>query len=170
LSPPVPKPNPEGKKTHGGWVDEHGKQRAGVSGRDDASAGAWWQLQAKGMSSAREPTITSHVEAKLAAQMVKGGIQHVDVVLNNRPCPGLLGCDTLLPVLLPEGSLMTIHGRVTARRSREARSGRTRGLYGQEPPNDFSEGDPAIVVPTAEELDALIDRALEEQKAIASVQ
>jgi hypothetical protein len=36
--------------------------------------------------------------------------------------------------------------------------------YDQEPANDFSEGDPAIVVRTAAELDALINRVLEESK------
>lgn len=36
--------------------------------------------------------------------------------------------------------------------------------YDQEPANDLSEGDPAIVVRTSDELDALIDRVLEETK------
>ena len=36
--------------------------------------------------------------------------------------------------------------------------------YDQEPENDFGPGDPAIVVRTARELDALVDRVLEETK------
>lgn len=110
LPPSVPKPNPEGRKTHGVWVDEQGRRHFVLSGRDDVSAEVWRQLQAAGMSPARPPATIDHVEAKVAAEMVNGNIQHVDVVLNNRPCPGVLGCDALLPVLLPEGSSMTVHG------------------------------------------------------------
>jgi hypothetical protein len=58
----------------------------------------------------RKPVITTHVEAKVAAEMIRSGQRHTELVLNNRPCVGPLGCDSLLPVLLPEGYSVTVYG------------------------------------------------------------
>lgn len=110
LPPPVPKPNPEGRKTHGRSVDEHGKTSQEISGRDDDSAEVWRLLKAAGMSPTREPAATTHVEAKVAARMARRGIRHSELVVNNLPCRGLFGCDVLLPLILPEGCSLTVHG------------------------------------------------------------
>jgi hypothetical protein len=58
----------------------------------------------------RKPVITTHVEAKVAAQMIQSGQQHTELVLNNQPCVGPLGCDSLLHVLLPKGYSVTVYG------------------------------------------------------------
>lgn len=42
--------------------------------------------------------------------MIQNGQRHAELVLNNRPCLGPLGCDSLLPVLLPEGYSVTVYG------------------------------------------------------------
>ncbi|WP_410640458.1 DddA-like double-stranded DNA deaminase toxin [Amycolatopsis sp. lyj-346] len=110
LPPSVPKPNPENKKTHGQWVDAQGNVHTTVSGEDQASAAAWEQLQQAGMPANRKPVITTHVEVKVAAEMIQSGQRHTELVLNNRPCVGPLGCDSLLPVLLPKGYSVTVYG------------------------------------------------------------
>jgi hypothetical protein len=56
------------------------------------------------------PTATADVEMKIAAHMARTGIRHAVVVINNSPCKGRLSCDTLVPILLPEGSTLTVHG------------------------------------------------------------
>jgi hypothetical protein len=51
------------------------------------------------------------VELKFAMKMRRQGIRRARIVLNNRPCPGELGCDELLPRFLPPGSELTVYGR-----------------------------------------------------------
>lgn len=106
----MPSPNPGGAKTHGRWIDEHGQAHPIVSGNDDDAAEAWRLMQARGIHMPIEPLSTTHVETKLAARMVREQRQHVDVVINNVPCSGRLSCDRLLPILLADGSSLTVHG------------------------------------------------------------
>ncbi|RDI22296.1 nucleic acid/nucleotide deaminase of polymorphic system toxin [Lentzea flaviverrucosa] len=47
---------------------------------------------------------------KLAAHMAERGIKHATVIINYQPCKGRFGCDTLVPILLPEGATLTVHG------------------------------------------------------------
>lgn len=110
LPPRVPKPNPQNRKTHGRWIDASGTEHAIISGKDDDADEAWRLLKCAGMPANREPVSTTHVEVKLAARMVRQGQRHVEVVINNRPCPGPYGCDELLPVILPAGYSMTVRG------------------------------------------------------------
>lgn len=110
LPPPVPTPNVEGRKTHGTWLDEHGQPHTVISGHDEDSAEVWRILQERGIPLKAPPTRTSDVEQKLAARMVREQRTHLDLVINNRPCPGRWGCDRLLPVLLPAGYSLTVHG------------------------------------------------------------
>jgi hypothetical protein len=37
-------------------------------------------------------------------------ITRASLVINNEPCPGPLGCDVLLPRLLPPGAELTVYG------------------------------------------------------------
>ncbi|CRK60278.1 hypothetical protein [Alloactinosynnema sp. L-07] len=110
LPPQVPKPNPDGKKTHGKWFDGTGRAIPLASGYDDDAAEAWRLLQSAGMPAIREPASTAHVEMKAAVRARKLGERHTEVVINNVPCRGIYGCDQLLPVLLPEGYSITVHG------------------------------------------------------------
>ena len=51
-----------------------------------------------------------HVESHAAARMRHGEVPGDAVlVINNRPCPGVRGCDRLLPALLPEGARLTVY-------------------------------------------------------------
>ncbi|MCP2252376.1 SCP1.201-like deaminase [Prauserella aidingensis] len=98
------------QKPHGRWwtssSDEVG---AMVSGRDDTSQRVQDRLDELGIP--RRPVArASDVEMKLAAHMADRGITDATVVINHRPCVGLLGCDTLVPILLPSGSKLTVHG------------------------------------------------------------
>lgn len=58
----------------------------------------------------RKLTRASDVEMKMAAYMRNHGIRSATLLINNTPCRGPLGCDELVPVLLPEGSTLTVHG------------------------------------------------------------
>jgi hypothetical protein len=52
------------------------------------------------------------VEQKLAAYMVANGIGHATLIINHRPCRGRDdSCDTLVPILLPEGATLTVYGQ-----------------------------------------------------------
>jgi len=106
LPPPV-QPG-KGQKTHGRWIGPDGRARSIVSGRDEDAALVDRELQARGMPG--KAARTSDVEMKLAARMARHGIKHATVIINNYPCKGDFGCDTLVPVLLPEGCTLTVHG------------------------------------------------------------
>ncbi|WP_253849684.1 DddA-like double-stranded DNA deaminase toxin [Actinosynnema pretiosum] len=108
LPPPVVRGT--GQKTHGRWIGPDGRVRAIVSGRDADAALVHAQLAAKGMPD--ESSRNTDVEQKLAAHMVASGIRHVTVVINHRPCRGFDdSCDTLVPIILPEGCTLTVHGQ-----------------------------------------------------------
>lgn len=108
LPPPIER-GENGRKTHGRWIGPDGAVHSSVSGYDGNSAIAWGMVQhAVGLT--REPTTLAHVELKVAAQMVHDKIKSVTLVINNVPCGKKYGCANLLPVLLPAGYSMTVHG------------------------------------------------------------
>lgn len=103
-----------GQKTHGRWIAPDGSTHSMISGRDDLTYQVNSALDNMGC-----PTLpiiaSSDVELKLAALMLEKGstdpkMRHITLVINNRPCKGRLGCETLLPVLLLEGYSLTVHG------------------------------------------------------------
>lgn len=107
LPPPV-QPR-SGQKTHGRWftsTDE--KAEPIVSGTDDMAVAAEQHLAGIGVPAV--PVTTSDVELKLAVHMAQQGITDATVVINHVPCKGDFGCDTLVPVVLPEGSSLTVYG------------------------------------------------------------
>lgn len=108
LPPPV-QPG-TGRRTHGRWIASGDDEvSAIVSGRDAASEQAWELLRATDFPEPGAPVTVTHVETKVAVTMRQKGIRHATVVLNNRPCRDRYGCDTVVPVLLPEGSTLTVH-------------------------------------------------------------
>lgn len=109
LPPPVNPMTDPGRKTHGRWVGPDGQAHTIVSGKDEDSQAAGELLQRLGMP-VRRITKSSDVEMKLAARMVRDGISQVTVFINNAPCRGQLSCDTLVPIMLPEGATLTVHG------------------------------------------------------------
>ena len=110
LPPPV-QPR-SGQKTHGRWfTDADAPDTAArelTSGHDE-----WWEAAEQHLFYLGVPGIpvaAADVEIKLAVHMACNGIHHATLVLNNTPCKGRFGCDTLVPVVLPEGSSLTVHG------------------------------------------------------------
>jgi hypothetical protein len=103
-----------GRKTHGRWITPDGSTQQEISGQDEWTPKVNDALRAAGCPTL--PVATSaDVELKLAARMREQGatdptMRHVDVVLNRRPCEGPLGCDKLLPVVLPEGYTLAVYG------------------------------------------------------------
>ncbi|MFE2752120.1 DddA-like double-stranded DNA deaminase toxin [Actinosynnema sp. NPDC059335] len=97
-----------GQKTRGYWIGPDGTAQPIVSGRDDDADAADARLRDMGMP--RKSAKTGDVEIKLATRMSREGIRHATVVINNEPCVGPFGCDTLVPILLPEGSTLTVYG------------------------------------------------------------
>lgn len=110
LPPPV-QPR-TGQKTHGRWftdTDAPGTSAGELtSGHDDWSEVAERHLLDLGVPGT--PVTAAHVEIKIAVHLARSGVRHATLVLNNTPCKGRFGCDTLVPVVLPEGSSLTVHG------------------------------------------------------------
>jgi hypothetical protein len=99
-------------KTRGIWVDDQGNEHDLVSGRHDPEYQEA-QRHAEKLELVHEPhklSAAADVELKFAMKMRRQGIQRARIVLNNRPCPGELGCDELLPRFLPSGSELTVYG------------------------------------------------------------
>lgn len=107
LPPPI-KSTDSGRKTHGRWIGPDGVAQAITSGVDDDSRAADERLRQLGIP--MRPTKASDVEMKVAARMVRDGIGHATVLINNTPCRGRLSCDTLVPIMLPDGATLTVHG------------------------------------------------------------
>jgi predicted ABC-class ATPase len=97
-----------GQKTHGRWIDPAtGDVVREVSGVDGDSRRVEEYLRGEQMSVL--PLRTTDIEMKVAVRMRDQNINHLDVVLNQQPCRGRLGCDGMLPVLLAEGSSLAVH-------------------------------------------------------------
>ncbi|WP_436500002.1 DddA-like double-stranded DNA deaminase toxin [Actinokineospora sp. HUAS TT18] len=120
LPPPVVPSS--GQKTHGRWVDADGTVHAEVSGADAKGKQAL-RFFAEELKARRIPTTVTDVEIKLAVHMRKNGIRSATLVVNNLPCKGPMGCDALVPVVLPPGYVLTVYGTDGFRR--EYRGGGT---------------------------------------------
>ncbi|MCP3805111.1 hypothetical protein NLX83_38185 [Allokutzneria sp. A3M-2-11 16] len=101
------------QKTHGRWIGPDGGVRTIVSGEDERTPQINDTLRSMGCP--RVPIATAaDVEMKLVALMREKGAddpewRHFTLVINNRPCRGILGCATLIGIMLPEGYSLTIH-------------------------------------------------------------
>ncbi|MFC9249982.1 DddA-like double-stranded DNA deaminase toxin [Amycolatopsis thailandensis] len=119
LPPPV-QPN-TGQKTHGRWFATGSRDPgrpivSGTGGPDPDDPDDVTHQQAQEHLTAlgyRKLAIAAHVETKLAVRMARTGLDDVTVTINHVPCPGPLGCDKVLPSVLPAGSTLTVYG-VTA--------------------------------------------------------
>ncbi|WP_112243907.1 DddA-like double-stranded DNA deaminase toxin [Kribbella monticola] len=106
---PVRKP---GDKTRGVWRDKDGIEHDLISGRheDDFHAA---QRHAERLGLVRAPhglSTAADVELKFAMRMRRENIKQAEIVINNYPCEGQLGCDELLDQFLPPGAILTVHG------------------------------------------------------------
>ncbi|MEV7231372.1 DddA-like double-stranded DNA deaminase toxin [Polymorphospora sp. NPDC051019] len=72
------------------------------------------ELQTKALAArvglARSWAAETHVEAHAAETMDRFGLREAVLAVNKRPCPGMQGCDRLLPRLLPAGAQLTVYG------------------------------------------------------------
>ncbi|MFI5709757.1 DddA-like double-stranded DNA deaminase toxin [Kribbella sp. NPDC051620] len=99
-------------KTRGIWHDDEGIDHDLISGRHDPEFGEA-QRHAERLGLVEPPYMLStaaDVELKFAMRMRRDGIRKACIILNNRPCPGDLGCNKLLPSFLPPGSQLTVYG------------------------------------------------------------
>ena len=108
LPPPV-QPR-TGAKTHGRWVTPDGRVREITSGDDIDAKDAWTALVNEGYPLPGQPWVASHAEMKVAAHMRNNDIKHAELLINNTPCLLDLGCESLIGVVLPAGSSLTVHG------------------------------------------------------------
>lgn len=100
-----------GDKTRGVWRDADGTEHDLLSGQheDDFHAA---QRHAERLGLVRSPAVLStaaDVELKFAMRMRREGIRQAEIILNNPPCGGRLGCDRLLKLFLPDEATLTIH-------------------------------------------------------------
>lgn len=107
LPPPVV-PN-SGQKTRSRWFGEDGEIHSELSGKDDKHRQAVRVFE-EDMRSRRIPSTVVDVEIKLAAHMRANGIRSATLAINNQPCRGPMGCDALVPVVLPPGYTLTVIG------------------------------------------------------------
>lgn len=57
----------------------------------------------------RNGNVKWHVEGQVASLMRLRNIKRLELWINQNPCRGPQGCDTLLPRMLPEGSELVVH-------------------------------------------------------------
>jgi hypothetical protein len=107
LPPPVV--SGAGQKTYGRWIDPEGNVHSEVSGKDQKSEAAVRFFEEE-MKSRRILGTVVDVEIKLAVHMRKSGIRSTTLMINNLPCRGPMGCNALVPVVLPLGYTMTVYG------------------------------------------------------------
>jgi len=101
-----------GDKTRGIWIDDDGNEHDLISGEHEPDYQAAQRFAEK-LGLVRGPhklSTAADVELKFAMRMRREGIRHAEIVLNNRPCEGRLGCNRLLKLFLPDGASLTIHG------------------------------------------------------------
>ncbi|WP_410625645.1 DddA-like double-stranded DNA deaminase toxin [Amycolatopsis sp. cmx-8-4] len=116
LPPPV-QPN-TGQKTHGRWFETQSSEPGNpissgkkVSDPTDPNDVTYDQVQDHLTSLGfKKLAIASHVETKLAVRMAKTNLRDVTVTINSVPCPGPMGCDRVLPSVLPPGAILTVYG------------------------------------------------------------
>jgi cellobiose-specific phosphotransferase system component IIA len=111
LPPPVTRGR--GQKTHGRWIGANDQENAMTSGYDDTSRRVNQILEDIGCPYI-PITAAGDVEMKLAALMRDRGttdpeMRNVTLLINQDPCRGELGCDTLVPAILPTGYTLTVH-------------------------------------------------------------
>lgn len=102
-----------GQKTHGRLVAEGqpGPVRPLTSGRDEDSEAVDELFRKEfDLPQNRRLQRTADVEQKAAMQMRREGITSASIVINNVPCVGEYSCENLVPVILPPGSTLTVHG------------------------------------------------------------
>ncbi len=92
-------------KTRGVLVRDDGTETDVISGKGGPADGM--PADAPGMRS--EMQVREHAEAQAAALMRERGIQNADLYINNVPCEGIMGCNQMLPHMLPEGAELTVH-------------------------------------------------------------
>jgi SCP1.201-like deaminase len=101
------------RKTTGLLYDSDGAEHWYTSGeKDDAAAEAAAVLKEVGAPASPIGTFpaASHVEVKAAAAMRRAEVKHGVLVINHPsgPCTGDLGCTTALPLVLSEGTTLTV--------------------------------------------------------------
>ncbi|WP_434451791.1 DddA-like double-stranded DNA deaminase toxin [Lentzea sp. E54] len=110
LPPPV-EPR-SGQKTHGRWFTNTDVPEAPIrrltSGVDEMSKAVEQHLTDMGIPAL--PVTSKDVEIKIAVYMAQKGITDATVTINHVPCKGDFGCDPLVPIVLPEGSSLTVYG------------------------------------------------------------
>lgn len=107
-----------GRKTHGRWVGPDGVVRSIISAVDELSRGADAWFRSHGIA----PVVHTHCEVKVAYRLRlaaerRSGHYHASLIVNNTPCDDRLGCETLLPTVLPPGSTLTVYGPAGYRRT-----------------------------------------------------
>ncbi|SFO81695.1 SCP1.201-like deaminase [Amycolatopsis arida] len=96
-----------------GYVD--GSYHQFTSGLDDTySPQIWRRLMEKGVQEAAATFLSTHVELKVATDMIMRGKTDSELVINHQPCrarsPLRPGCDDVLEQYLPPGYTLTVHG------------------------------------------------------------
>lgn len=101
-----------GGKTRGVAFWPGGTEGDLVSGSDEREPKILHLIrQSRSLPPSARVTTTGDVELKFAMKMREADIRHARLVINHKrgPCPGELGCDQLLPTILPPGASLTVY-------------------------------------------------------------
>ena len=100
------------QKTEGAWQDDEGTIHKLISGRHEPDFEfALAHAKKLGLIPERGTLGTAaDVELKFAMKMRREDIMKAVIAVNQRPCPGRLGCDQLLKRFLAPGAELVIHG------------------------------------------------------------
>lgn len=134
LVPPSPEPSWADRQraklpthiTSGIYSDGDGHTEVVQSGREPDDEHERINDHLKGIGLA-PPTgsleVTKHVEAKVAWRQRTGGVERVELVVNNEVCGGIRSCERALPFILGPGQTLVVHDPVRTRefRGRDAR-------------------------------------------------
>jgi nucleic acid/nucleotide deaminase of polymorphic system toxin len=112
--------------TSGIYVDEDGNTEIVRSGRE--ADGEHERINGHLVDVGLAPPIgslevTKHVEVKVAWRQRNGGVDRVELVVNNEVCSGIRSCERMLPFVLGPGQTLVVHDPVRTRefRGRDAR-------------------------------------------------
>ncbi len=75
--------------------------------------------------------VRDHVEAHAAAYMRQNQVMEAALYINKAPCPGIIGCDRMLPHMLPEGATLDVYIKTAGEPRHIQYSGESDSVWGR---------------------------------------
>ena len=75
--------------------------------------------------------VRDHVEAHAAAYMRQNQVMEAALYINKMPCPGVMGCNKMLPHMLPEGATLDVYVKTAGEPIHIPYKGKSDSIWGQ---------------------------------------